>query len=86
MFGEVLPAEEMQKAWEFADAGEAVLVVGSTVGVWPAAEIPMTMARDGKPMVIVNQGPTEADMFATVRIDGSAGDVLPPLVEALLAG
>jgi len=36
-------------------------------------------------MVIVNRGPTEADLFATVRIDGSAGDVLPPLVEKLLS-
>ncbi len=86
MFGEVLPAEEMAKAWEFAKNGDAVLVVGSTVGVWPAAEIPMTMAREGKPMVIVNQGPTEADLFATVRIDGSAGEVLPRLVHDLLAG
>lgn len=85
MFGEVLPAEEMAKAWEFAHNGQAVLVVGSTVGVWPAAEIPMTMAQEGKPMVIVNRGPTEADLFATVRIDGSAGDVLPPLVEKLLS-
>lgn len=85
MFGELLPEAEMSKAWMFASQADSVLVVGSTVGVWPAAEIPVTMAQEGKPMVIVNRGPTEADLFATVRIDGSAGDVLPPLVEKLLS-
>ncbi|MFP3914741.1 MAG: SIR2 family NAD-dependent protein deacylase [Actinomycetota bacterium] len=85
MFGELLPESEMQKAWAFAGLAGAVLVVGSTVGVWPAADIPVTMAREGKPMVIVNRGATEADHLATVRIEGSAGEILPPLVSSLLA-
>lgn len=85
MFGELLPEAEMAKAWAFAAEADAVLVVGSTVGVWPAADIPTTMAREGKPMVIVNRGPTEADHIATVRLEGAAGDVLPHLVDAVLA-
>ncbi len=83
MFGEVLPEFEFQKAWEFAEMAGAVVVVGSTVGVYPAASIPMTMASDGKPLVIVNQGPTEADFVATVRLEGAAGELLPPLLAAL---
>lgn len=84
MFGEVLPGDETQKAWMFAALADAVLVVGSTVGVWPAAEIPMSLAREGKPLVIVNQGATEADHLASVRLDASAGDVVPALVERLV--
>ena len=73
MFGEMLPDHEMRKAWSFAGLAGAVVVVGSTVGVWPVAEIPMSMAREGKPLVIINQGDTEADHLARVRIEGSAG-------------
>lgn len=84
MFGELLPEDEMAKAWAFAGLADAVLVVGSTVGVWPAADIPISMRREGKPMVIVNRGPTDADHLATVRLEGAAGEVLPPLVASLL--
>lgn len=84
LFGELLPEEEMRKAWAFAGLAGAVIVVGSTVGVWPAADIPMSMAREGKPLVIVNQGSTEADFLATVRLEASAGEALPALVTALL--
>ena len=45
----------------------------STLGVWPAAEIPYTAAQEGRPLVIVNQGPTEMDHLASVRIEGAAG-------------
>lgn len=86
MFGELLPEEEMRKAWAFAGLAGAVIVVGSTVGVWPAADIPMTMAREGKPLVIVNQGETEADFLASVRLDASAGEAMPAIAERLLAG
>lgn len=85
MFGEVLPGEETQKAWLFAAVADAVLVVGSTIGVWPAAEIPMSLAREGKPLVIVNRGATEADHLASVRIDALAGEVVPALVERLVS-
>lgn len=83
MFEEMLPELEMRKAWAFAGLAGAVLVVGSTVGVWPAADIPISMAREGKPLVIVNQGPTEVDHLAAVDIDGPAGEVLPRLFAKL---
>ena len=83
MFGELLPEDELAKAWAFAGLADAVLVVGSTVGVYPASEIPMSLAREGRPLVIVNRGATEADHLAAVKVDGAAGEVLPPLVKAV---
>lgn len=85
MFGEMLPDSEIRKAWSFAGRAGAVVVVGSTVGVWPVAEIPLSMAREGKPLVIVNQGDTEADHLASVRVDAPAGEALPPLVAGVIA-
>ncbi|CAN5783363.1 NAD-dependent protein deacetylase [soil metagenome] len=83
MFGEELPEAEFLKAWEFADDAGAVVVVGSTVGVYPAASIPLAMASEGKPLIVVNQGPTEADLHAQLRLDGAAGDILPRLFAAI---
>lgn len=82
MFGELLPEDELAKAAAFADAADAVLVVGSTVAVYPAARIPLDMVMAGKPMVLVNRGPTEADHLAHARLEGAAGEILPRLVAA----
>jgi NAD-dependent deacetylase len=84
MFGEGLSPSVMDHAWEMADRSRAVLAVGSTLGVWPAAEIPFAAARRGLPLVIVNRGETEMDNLATVRIEGAAGEVLPALVREII--
>lgn len=85
MFGEMLPDEEVRKASVFLAISDAVLVVGSTVSVWPAADVVQRAALQGKPIVIINRGATDADHIASVKIDAGIGDVLPPLVEGILA-
>jgi len=84
MFGEFLPAEDMRRAGRFAAKADAVLAVGSTLSVYPAAEIPLSLVRRRRPMVIVNRGQTDLDDAASVLIDGKAGEVLPPLVEGII--
>jgi NAD-dependent protein deacetylase/lipoamidase len=80
MFGEMLPEDEVRMASLFLAMSDAVLVVGSTVSVWPAAEIVMKAAIQSKPIVIINKGETEADHLAAVKLDAPIGDVLPDLV------
>lgn len=84
MFGEMLPEDEVRKAGVFLAIADAVLVVGSTVAVWPASDVVMRAAQQAKPIVIVNRGETEADRIASVKIDGGIGEILPPLVEAVV--
>ncbi|MEX2655788.1 MAG: Sir2 family NAD-dependent protein deacetylase [Acidimicrobiia bacterium] len=79
MFGELLPDGEMDKARAMADESDAVLVVGSTMGVYPAVFIPLSVVERGAPMVIVNLGPTEQDALATVKLDAPAGKTLTEL-------
>jgi NAD-dependent deacetylase len=83
MFGEAMPPLEMQQAWEWALQADAVLAVGSTLSVFPAASIPLEVVGAGHPMVILNMGPTELDSLAAARIEAPAGDALPRLVRAL---
>ncbi len=86
MFGELLPENEMDKALVFLAMADAILVVGSTVSVWPASDIVLRGASLSLPIVIINQGPTEADDHAAVKLDAAIGEVLPDLADAVLAG
>ena len=85
MFGETLPEEEVRKAGVFLAISDAVLVVGSTVAVWPASDVVIRAAQQSKPIVIINKGETEADGLAAVKISADIGQVLPGIVQQVLA-
>lgn len=85
MFGELLPDQEMDKAMMFLSMADSILVVGSTVAVWPASDVVMRGALRSLPIVIVNKGATEADHLAVVKLDAAIGEVLPDLIDGLLA-
>lgn len=83
MFGEYLPAAETARAYRFAEQADAVLAVGTTLAVYPAADVPLSVVARGMPMVLVNVGPTEADLLATVKIEAPAGVTLTTLVGSI---
>ena len=82
-FGQMLPEREIQKARFFSALSDGVLVIGSTLSVYPAADIPVAAARNGIPMVIVNLGPTAFDHLAVTKVSLPAGQAVPALVAAL---
>jgi len=82
-FGEMLPPAATAAAFDMAEEADAVLSVGSTLSVFPAAYVPHRVAQRGRPFVIVNQGPTDFDHLASVRLDAPAGTAVPALVSAL---
>ncbi|MFH1329917.1 MAG: Sir2 family NAD-dependent protein deacetylase [Actinomycetota bacterium] len=82
-FGEMLPAGAVEEAFDLAGRADAVLSVGSTLTVFPAADVPLKVARRGRPFVILNMGPTDFDHVASVRLESPAGTALPALVAAL---
>lgn len=86
MFGEELPIDEMEKAFSYLALADALVVVGSTVAVWPASDVVLRAAFKPIPVVIINQGETEADHLAAARVDGPIGEVLPEIVRSVLAG
>lgn len=82
-FGEEMPRREMVRCWAMVEEADSVLVVGSSLSVYPAAFVPLDVVERGHPMVIVNNGPTDHDRIAAARLDGKAGELLPALVAAL---
>ena len=82
-FGELLPVDEIERAFELARKAGLLLVVGSALEVHPVAGLPLETISAGGELAIVNRGPTPYDDRASLRIDGSAGEVLPAVVAAL---
>lgn len=83
-FGQAMPENEVSRASEMALTCDAVIAVGSTLSVYPAAWIPLDARDNGALYVIVNQGPTEQDREAHIRLEGRAGELLPELVAGIL--
>jgi NAD-dependent deacetylase len=84
MFGELLPVEAIDRAFELARGAGVLLVVGSSLEVHPVASLPFETAEAGGRVAIVNRGATPADGLAVVRIDGGAGETLAALCEELV--
>jgi NAD-dependent deacetylase len=80
MFGEPMREEELERAFELARNAALLLVVGSSLEVYPVAGIPEEALASGARLAIVNRGPTPYHGRAELRIDASAGEMLAAAV------
>ena len=79
LFGELLPAEAIERAMELAYAAALMLVVGSTLEVWPVAGLPL----EARSFAVVNRGPTALPRRALLEIDEGAGETLSSVLAEL---
>ena len=79
LFGEPMPDAALHEALELARRADVILVVGSSLVVYPAAAIPRVAVETGARMIVVNAEPTPFDRLAEVVIRGRSGEVLPEL-------
>jgi NAD-dependent protein deacetylase/lipoamidase len=83
MFGELLPSAAIDRPKALAQAAQLLLVVGSSLEVWPVAGLPEeTLAHGGK-LAIVNRDATPYDDRAELVIHDSAGEVLAACVSSM---
>lgn len=75
-FGQMMPTDALEEAIELAQRGDVLLAIGSSLQVYPAAEIPMLAKDAGAALVIINREPTPLDGYADLVIHGSAGETL----------
>ena len=80
MFGELLPEGAMERAAELARTADLLLVVGSTLEVYPVAGLPEETLSAGGALAIVNRGPTPYDKQADLKVDADAGETLSRLL------
>lgn len=79
-FGESVPSDRVEQAYAWVDASKALLVAGSSLTVYSGRRFLVHAYKVGKPIAIVNAGPTRGEEFATVRIDGDVCDILTALI------
>ena len=84
-FGELLPEQAIERAYRLAGQAGLMLVVGSSLEVYPVADLPHETLRHGGRLAIVNRGATPLDHRADVRLDSGAGEALSLLVQELNA-
>lgn len=82
-FGQSLPQKDLADSYEHSQLCDLFVVVGSSLVVTPAADMPRVALRSGAKLVIINQGETPFDRVAHLRFDEAIGDVLPPAVDGL---
>jgi len=86
LFGEMMPQHALFESEALAQQAGAVIVVGTSAQVFPAAGLPYTAKKHGAFVIECNKDRTEfTDSVTDVFLQGPAGETLPRLVEALRA-
>jgi len=82
-FGQALVPEVIEAAMAAAERADLLLAVGSSLQVFPAANVVPRAKAVGARIVIVNGEPTGMDRFADAVLIGPISDLLPALVRGL---
>ncbi len=82
-FNDPMPEKEIIESDNQSRKCDVMLVVGSSLSVYPAAELPVIAKRSGAILIIINKGPTQLDNLADVRIEAKSGEFLPKVVEQI---
>ena len=83
LFGELLPDRALRRAEQLAAGADLMLCVGSSLEVYPVAELPATTLMAGGRIAIVTRSATQFDSRAAVRCDGDVVDELEAVVALL---
>ena len=82
-FGQAMPQDEMVRAEAAVKACDLMLVVGSSLAVYPAAGFPLQAKRQGARLAILNREETPLDGLADLVINAEIGPTLGPVISAL---
>jgi NAD-dependent deacetylase len=80
-FGQSLVAADLERAFAAARSCDVFLAVGTSLTVYPVAQLPEEALASGARLVIVNAQPTPYDEVASAVFAERIGDVLPRLAE-----
>ena len=82
-FGQSLPERDLSLSFEHSRKSDLFIVVGSSLVVTPAADMPKEALLSGAKLVIINKGQTPFDANAHLGFDEKIGDILPRTVKKL---
>jgi len=82
-FGDPLPQKDLEDSFWHSSQCDLFVVVGSSLVVGPANELPEVALRGRARLVVINQGETLLDSRCHLRFEENIGEVLPPAVSRL---
>ena len=82
-FGENIPINELQAAWQAAQTCDIFLSIGTSSIVQPAAQLPIISLQNGAIVVEINPNETPFSRYATFKLQGLSGNELPNLIAAV---
>ncbi len=82
-FGQTLPRKALADSYWHSQHCDLFIVAGSSLVVYPAADMPREAVQSGARLVIINEGETPLDRLAHLRFDERIGEVLVPAVARL---
>ncbi len=85
LFGEALPGDTWENAVEDMRRADVVLVIGSSLEVWPAAALPEAAAKIGTDLILCNLSPTRLDSQASVCLPMDIAVSVPALCRQVLS-
>ena len=85
MFGEPIPPDALESCYREAQQADAVLLVGTSAVVYPAAEFPLIAHRRGAQLIEVNPQSTPLSEACVAVLRAPSGEVLPMLLERVTA-
>jgi NAD-dependent SIR2 family protein deacetylase len=80
-FGDPLPYDELEEAIERSQNSDVFFVIGSSLVVSPAANMPGIAKQNGAKLIIINKGDTPYDRVTDIRFDNLIEEILPPIME-----
>jgi NAD-dependent protein deacetylase/lipoamidase len=84
MFGELLPVDAIARAERLVRETGLLVVVGSSLEVWPVAGLPEQAVAAGASLAILNRDPTPFDDLAALLVHEPAGVTLAAVAEELV--
>ena len=85
-FGQAMPERETAEAFRRSADCDLFIVIGSSLVVYPAAQMPVVAKQSGAKLVIVNRDETACDKRADVIINGQAGAIMAAILDEVKKG
>lgn len=83
-FGERLPEDELNQAWTAAERSDLMIVIGTSLAVYPVASLPSITKEKGGKLIYINCDSGQQDYLFDLIIKEKAGEVLPEIANILI--
>lgn len=83
LFNEPVADDLLEEATLLAESCDILLILGSSLSVFPANQIPLLARKAGARLIFINKDPTFYDKYATLRLLGNLGTYLPMIISEI---